>query len=49
VRDELVDLLERPGIEEQVDPLAGGELAGLVLAAEPILAAAQLGARSGGE
>ena len=44
MRDQLVDLFERPGIEQQVDPLAGGELARLVLPAHAVLAAAQLGA-----
>ena len=32
-----------PGVEQQVDALARGELAGLVLAAQAVLAAAQLG------
>ena len=41
VRDELVDLLEGPGIEQQIDALARGQLAGFVLPAEAILAAAQ--------
>ena len=44
VGDELVDLLERAGIEQQIDPLAGGQLAGGVLALEAIGAAAELGA-----
>jgi hypothetical protein len=44
VRDELVDLLERAGIEQQVDPLARGQLAGLVLLAQAGLAAAEFGA-----
>ncbi len=43
VRDELVELLERAGIEQEVDALARGQLAGLVLAAQPLLAAALLG------
>ena len=38
--DEGVDLDERTGIEEQLDPLARGELARLVLAADPLLPAA---------
>ena len=42
--DELVDLLERAGIEQQLDPLARGQLAGRVLPLEPIGAAAELGA-----
>jgi hypothetical protein len=44
VRDELVDLFERAGVEQQIDPLARGELAGGVLFVEPVLAAAELGA-----
>ena len=40
--DELVDLLERARIEQEFDPLARRQLAGLVLLAEPILAAAEL-------
>ena len=44
MRDELVDLLERAGIEQQVDALARRELAGVVLPLQPLLAAAQLGA-----
>ena len=35
---------KRAGVEEQIDALAGGELARLVLAAQALLAAAQLGA-----
>jgi hypothetical protein len=42
--DELVRLLERAGIEEQIDALARRELAGLVLPAQPVLAAPTLGA-----
>ena len=42
--DERVDLVEGAGIEQQRDALARGELAGLVLTAKPILAAAELGA-----
>ena len=44
VGDQLVELLERAGIEQQLDPLAGGQLAGFVLAREALGAAAQLGA-----
>ena len=44
MRDELVDLLEGAGIEQQVDALARRQLAGLVLPAEALLAAAELGA-----
>ena len=44
VGDELVELLERAGIEQQLDPLARGQLAGVVLALEALLAAAELGA-----
>jgi hypothetical protein len=39
MRDQLVGLVEGAGIEEQIDPLAGGQLARLVLAAKAILAA----------
>ena len=42
VRDQLVHFLEGAGIEQQLHALAGDELAGLVLAAQPLLAAAQL-------
>ena len=44
VHDELVDLGERVPVEEELEPLAGHLLAGLVLAPDPFLAAAQLGA-----
>ena len=44
VGDELVDLFEGAGIEQQLDPLAGGQLAGGVLPLEALGAAAQLGA-----
>ena len=44
VGDELVDLFERAGIEQQVDALARGQLAGVVLLLQPLLAAAELGA-----
>jgi len=44
MRDELVDFLERARIEEQLDPLAGGQAAAGVLLVEPLLAAAELGA-----
>ena len=44
MRDELVDLLERPGVEEPIDALARRQFAGVVMAAQPLLAAAQLGA-----
>ena len=37
VGDELVDLLERARVEQQLDALARGQLAGGVLAVEPIL------------
>ncbi len=40
---ELVQLHERARVEEQVDPLARGQLAGLVLPGDPLLAAALLG------
>ena len=44
VHNELVDLGERVPVEEELEPLAGHLLAGLVLASDPFLAAAQLGA-----
>ena len=40
--DELVDLLERTGIEQQLDPLTRGQLAGRVLTLDASLAAAEL-------
>ena len=43
VGDELVDLLEGAPIEQQLDPLARGELSLLVLPVDPFLTAAQLG------
>ena len=42
--DELVDLVEAAGIEQQVDPLSRRELPGVVLLAQPIVAAAERGA-----
>ena len=42
--DQLVDLLEGARIEQQVDPLAGGELARLVLPARAFFSAAEFGA-----
>src|SRR5439155_18165573 len=39
---ELVDLEEGAGVEQQLDPLAGRLLAGLVLAPDALLAAAKL-------
>ena len=44
VRDELVDLLEGAGVEQQIDALARRQLAGVVLPLHPIGAAAELGA-----
>ena len=44
VRDELVGLLERAGIEQEVDALARRQLAGVVLLLEAVFAAAELGA-----
>ena len=44
VGDELVDLFEGPRVEQQFDALPGGELAGVVLPPQTILAAAELGA-----
>jgi len=46
VLDEHVELLERALVEQQVDPLARGQLALGVLAGDPLLAAAQPGARA---
>ena len=43
VRDQLVDLFERAGIEEPFHALARRELALLVLLAQPLFAAAELG------
>ena len=42
--DELVELLEGAGVEQQLDALARRQLAGLALPAQPLLAAAELGA-----
>jgi hypothetical protein len=44
MRDELVEFFEGAGIEQQVDPLTGCQLAGGVLPAEALFAAAELGA-----
>ena len=44
MRDQLVDLLEGAGIEQQLDPLARRQLARIVMALETLGAAAQLGA-----
>src|SRR6185503_8849811 len=41
--DELVDLGERAGVEEHVDPLARRELSGLVLLVDPGFSAARFG------
>src|SRR5262249_15500011 len=43
VGDELVDFLERAGIEEQVHPLAGGQLTARALLAKTLFSAAELG------
>jgi len=43
--DELVDLRERSGIEQDFQPFAGGLLSGLVLTTHTLLAAGQLGLR----
>ncbi len=43
VRDELVDLLEGAGVEQQLDALARGQLAGRALALEALVAASKLG------
>ena len=45
VNHELVDLRERSGIEQDLEPLTRGLLAGFVLATYPLLAAGQLGLR----
>ena len=39
MRDELVEFFESARIEQEVDPFARGELAGLVLPANPLFAA----------
>ena len=46
VLDEHVGLLERIRVEQKLDPLAGGELAALVLRLDPPFAAAQPGRRA---
>src|SRR5204863_5672923 len=43
VHDELVELDERPGIEEELETLARGLLARLVLTADALVSATQLG------
>ena len=43
MRDELVDFLEAAGIEQEIDPLAGGQFPGVVLPPRARLAAALLG------
>jgi hypothetical protein len=42
MHDELIELLERAGVEEQRDALASGQLAFVVLALNALLAAAKL-------
>ena len=42
--DQLVDLLEGAGIEQQLDPLARRQLAGVVMAFQALRAAAEFGA-----
>ena len=44
MRDELVELFEGAGVEQEVDALARRQLARVVLPAQPILAAAKFGA-----
>ncbi len=44
MRDQLVDFLEGPGVEEQIDPLARAQLAGGMLALEAGRPATELGA-----
>ena len=46
VDDEPVELLEGPLVEQRRDALAGGLLAGLVLAGDPLGPAAELGRRA---
>ena len=41
MRDELVDFVERPGVEEKIDPLARRQLTRLVLPPQPLVAAAE--------
>ena len=41
--DELVDLFESVGVEQQVDALARGQLAGRALALEALFTATELG------
>jgi hypothetical protein len=43
MRDELVELLERAGVEQQVDALARGQLAGVMLSLEAVFPAAEFG------
>ena len=43
VCDELVDFFEGAGVEQQLDALARGQLAGRALALEALFAASQLG------
>jgi hypothetical protein len=43
MRDELVELFEGPGIEEQFDAFAGGQLAGRVLPAYSRVSALDFG------
>jgi hypothetical protein len=42
VGDELVDFLEGPRVEQEVDPFARGQLAAVVLTLLPVGAAAEL-------
>jgi hypothetical protein len=44
MRDQSIDFFERAGIVEQLDPLAGGQLAGGMLALEAIGTAAKFSA-----
>jgi hypothetical protein len=43
MRDELVEFFESARIEKQVDPLARGQLSGIMLPAQTLFAAAELG------
>ena len=44
MRHQLVDLVKRAGIEEELDPLSGGQLPGIVLALAAGFASTELGA-----
>ena len=44
MRDEFVEFFEGAGIKQQIDAFACRQLAGVVLPAQPVFAAAELGA-----